>query len=141
MSSMSQYSFKCGMASCCSSTFYLGSFFTLLIFSLSYFGLPFFYVFLLIFPTTHFFIINSSFSTTIYSLYFSTHFFKVHSPETGSHASYMQLFISFLLLNILSQKCHQSSVISFSICFFKQIFQCVSHTRPFFHGGSGSYDF
>ena len=39
MSSISQCSFKCSMASCCSSTFNLSSFFTLLAFS--YFGLSF----------------------------------------------------------------------------------------------------
>ena len=41
MSYMSQYFINCFMASCCSSTFTLSSFFTLLAFSLSYFGLPF----------------------------------------------------------------------------------------------------
>ena len=42
MSSMSKYSFKSFIASCCSSTFNSSSFFTFLAFSLSYFELPFF---------------------------------------------------------------------------------------------------
>ena len=39
---LSKYFVKSFIASCCSSTFNLSSFFTLLAFSLSYFGLPFF---------------------------------------------------------------------------------------------------
>ena len=64
--------FKCFMASSYSSTFNLNSFFTLLAFSLSYFGQPVFIIFLLIFQiSTHFFIVYSSFLTTIYSLHIS----------------------------------------------------------------------
>ena len=99
-----------------------------------------FNIFLLIFLiSTHFRIFYSSFLTTIYSLYFSTSFFEVHSLEMGSHASYMQLSTSFLLLNILSQKFHQSSVCS-SSKLFTPIFQCqrlvTCHThRPIFSWG------
>ena len=71
LSSMSQYYFKWFMASCCSSNFNLGSFFTLVACSLSYFWLPFFIVFLLIFLISkNLFSIYSSFSKTIYLLYF-----------------------------------------------------------------------
>ena len=140
MSSMSQYYFKCFMSYCSSSTFYVCSLFTLLAFSLSYLWLPFFIVFFLIFLiSTYFFIAYSSFSTTIYSLYFSTLFFEVHSLDTNSHASYMQFSTFFLLLSILSQKFHQSTVCSSSISFFYTDFSMprfgyMAHTQAFSWG-------
>ena len=87
LSYMSQYYINCFMASCCSSTITLSSFFTLLAFSLSYFGLPFFIVFLLIFLiSTYFFIIYSSSNNNLFIVFFNI-IFEVHSIEIGSHAS------------------------------------------------------
>ena len=75
MSYISQNSFKCFMAFCCSSTFNLGSFFTLLAFSLSYFGLPF-YCLSPYFPNIHillhflFFLLNNDLITVFFNLIF-----------------------------------------------------------------------
>ena len=133
------------MASCCSSTLNLSWFFTLLTFSLSYFGLPFYCLSPFFLISTYFFVVYCPFLTTIYSLYFSTPFSEVHSIEMGSHTSYMQLSTFFLLRNIFSHKFHHSSVCSSSISLYKPIsmpmFCYMSHTQTFFHGGSGSCDF
>ena len=127
------------MASCCSSTFNLSSFFTLFAFSLSYFDMAF----LLYFPYFHnfhillhclFFLLNNTFF-----ILFLTSFFEVHSLEMGSHVSYMQWSTFFILLNILSQKFHQSSVCSSYTCFLHPFFHAnvwlhVTHTKLFFMG-------
>ena len=93
------------------------------LFSLSYFGLPFFIVFLLIFLISTYFLISySSFSSKVYSLYFLTSFLEVHSIETGSHALYMQWSTSFLLVKILvTCHTHRPIFITF-LTFFIQMF-------------------
>ena len=113
------------MASCWSSIFNISPFFSLFAFSLSYFGLPFFNVFLSYLPNFQilllylFFLFNNNLFIVFFNL-----FLRVHSLKTGSHVSLMQWSISFQLPNLLSQKVHQSSVFSSSISFFTLIFQC-----------------
>ena len=140
-----QYSFKCFMAFYCSTTLNLGSLFTLFACSLSYFGLPFFIVFLLIsLIYTYFFIVYSFFLTAIYWwCFFNLTFWGAFPRDGFTCFIYAIVYFLFVAEHFVTKISLELSV----PLLYKFLYTHLSMpmfgymTQTFFHRGSCSCDF
>ena len=137
MSPMSQYSFQCFMASCCSSTFDLSSFFTFLHFHFHILDCLFQWL-SPYFPNFHlllhylFFLLNNNLFIVFFNL-----IFEVYSLEKGSHASYMELSTFFLNAEHFVTKFSPefSVLFLFYTHFSMPMFGYMSHTHAYISWG------
>ena len=148
MSYMSQYYFKCFMAFCCSSTFNLSSFFTLLAFSLSYFGLPFFIVFLLVFLISHtysLFILPSQ-QQFIHCICQTLFFLGAFTRDGFTCFIYAIIYFFSIAEHFVTKISPELNVLFLYKFFVHPLFNAnawlhVTHKGIFFHGSSGNCDF